>query len=190
MLDSYFTKLITVSLPGAVLCRQHYMFPFDVANPTVPEGFEDYLPVVRALIEASGVKEGTAFFTVDEKLLKAGQTQRKPKPHVDGCFIPAPSGGVWGHGGGWNHSCNIIPARMAVIVASSVAACRAWTGQFDAEPKSDGDLSHVELGEGTLLDASTGYLLSPDCIHESLPMTVDTGRVFLRIALPVGSVVR
>lgn len=189
MLNSHFAPLVGVALPGAALGRQHYMHPFDVANPTVPEGFEDYLPAIKALIAASGVTSGTAYLTVDEKLMKAGETQRKPRPHVDGCFIPSMRG--WGHGGGgggWNHSCNIIPGRMAVIVASTVAACMAWTGQFDATPKPDGDLSHVELGAGTLLDANMGYLLSPDCIHESLPMTHDTERTFIRIALPVGSV--
>jgi len=184
MLKSSFTPLVGVVLPGAKLGRQQYMWPFDIANPVMPEGYEDYLEPVLALIEASGVTEGTAYLTVDEKLVKAGETQRKPKPHVDGHYIP--SGGYWGHtGGGWNHSCNIIPGRMPVIVASNVAACMAWTGEFDAEPKPDGDLSHLQLPEGTLLDANVGYLLSPDCVHESLPMREDTQRTFIRIALPV-----
>ncbi len=186
MLDSHFVPLVGVTLPVATAQRQHYMHAFDIANPTVPAGFEDYLPVIKSLIEASGVSEGIAYLTVDEKLVKAGETQRKPKPHVDGNYEP--SYRSWGHGGGgggWNHSCNIIPKRMAVIVAASVAACMAWTGQFDAEPKSDGDLSHVELGEGTLFEANVGYLLSPSCVHESLPMAQDTLRTFIRIALPL-----
>ena len=191
MLKSHYKPLVGVVLPGADTGRQFYMHPFDVANPEMPVGFEDYLAPVQALLAASGVKEGTAYLTVDEKLVKAGQTQRKPGPHVDGCYVqtPAPSPGYWGHSsfgsGSWNHSCNIIPKRMAVIVASNYSACRAWDGEFDAQPKGDGDLSHLALGEGEILPANVGYLLSPDCVHESLPMTKDTLRTFLRIALPV-----
>lgn len=185
MLNSHFTQLCPVSLPYQG--RQMYMHGFDLANPTMPKGLEDYLEPVVALCKAAGAFVGKAYMTVDEKLVKAGATQRKPKPHVDGCFHPEIMD--WGHGGGgWNHVCNGVPVpRMPVIVASSFAACKAWQGKFDAKPKSDGDLSHIEqeLGEGTLLAPNVGYLLSPDCIHESLPMKVDTHRTFLRIALPV-----
>jgi len=189
MLNSKFTQLLAVALPGPELQRQYYMHAFDIADPVMPEGFEDYLPVVLDLIKASGVTEGVGYLTVDEKMLKKGETQRKPKPHVDGCYVPQRR--TWGHGGGggWNHSCNIIPGRMPVIVASNFAACKAWLGEFDAEPKSDGDLSHLELGEGTLLEPNMGYLLSPDCVHESLPMPHDVDRTFIRIAMPVGSYV-
>lgn len=186
MLNSNFTTLVAVALPTAELERQYYMHGFDVQKPSAPAGFEDYLPVIQSLIDASGVTEGIGYLTVDEKLLKAGETQRKPGPHVDGCYVPLVR--AWGHGGGgWNHNCNIIPGRMPVIVASNFAACKAWPGQFDAEPKSDGDLSHLDLGEGVLLEPNMGYLLSPDCIHESLPMPHDVARTFIRIALPVGS---
>lgn len=71
------------------------------------------------------------------------------------------------------------------IVASSVPGCRAWRGQFDGEPKADGDLSHLELGEGEVLPANVGYLLSPDCVHESMIQARNVCRTFLRIALSV-----
>lgn len=183
MLNSFAIPLNAVTLPQCE-GRQFYMHAFDLANPVMPEGFADYLKPVVDLCRAAGAMVGTAYMTVDEKFLRAGETQRKPKPHVDGCFKPASVKG-WSHGG-WNHSCNIVPfKRMPVIVASSVSACKVWEGQFDAQPKEDGDLSHVELGDGAMVPANVGYLLSPDCIHESLPMTHDTARTFLRIALPV-----
>ena len=73
---------------------------------------------------------------------------------------------------------------MPVIVVSSVPGCRAWRGQFDTQPKSDGDLSHLELGEGEILLANRGYLLSADCVHESMIQSADVWRTFLRSALP------
>jgi hypothetical protein len=76
---------------------------------------------------------------------------------------------------------------MPIIVASSVIGCKVWSGEFKAEPENNGDLSHIsdQLGEGEIVSANIGYLLSADCIHESMVMTEITKRSFLRIALPV-----
>lgn len=185
MLHSDYRQLVPVRLPYAG--RQKYMHSFDLSAPVMAVGFEDYLGTVTELCRAVGATKGTAHMTVDEKIVPAGMSQRRPGPHVDGCFMPAKM--TWGHPAPeWAHYCNNLPvARMSVIVAASVAGCRAWRGEFDAEPRNDGDLSHIEddLGEGVLLLANVGYLLSPDCVHESIIFGQPTQRSFLRIALPV-----
>ena len=185
MLHSNYRPLVRVPLP--FLNRQRYMHTFDLADPQMAPGFEDYLIPVTRLCAAAHALTGLAHMTVDEKIVRAGMSQRRPKPHVDGCYIPEASS--WGHGGsGWNHYCNNVPAkaisRMPVIVAASVPGCRAWRGEFDATPKTDGDLSHLALDEGEVLPAYVGYLLSPDCVHESMIFDRDVERTFLRIALP------
>ncbi len=183
MLNSFYTPLVAVDLPYKG--RQFYMHGFDLSNPVMPEGFEDYLEPVSRLIKAAGRLVGKAYMTVDEKIIEAGCTQRRPLPHVDGKFNEVVV--RWGGGGGWNHGCNNVPIeRTSVIVAASVAGCRVWEGKFDAEPSEDGDLSHIaeDLGPGELVPANVGYLLSPDCVHESLPFFKRTKRTFLRIALP------
>lgn len=191
MLNSFYRELCPVHLPYAG--RQRYIHSFDLAAPVMAEGFEDYLEPVTALCRAAGAERGIAHMTVDEKIVAAGMSQRRPKPHVDGCFMPDLS--AWGHdrpGGGWLHGCNNIGRaaiqRMAVIIAASVEGCRAWKGLFSGEPASDGDLSHIEkdLGSGEILLANVGYWLSPDCIHESMIFDKPTQRTFLRIALPLG----
>lgn len=185
MLHSNYVRLCPVTLPYKG--RQDYMHPFDVAKPKMKRGYEDYLEPVKALLEAAGITYGEANMTVDEKLVLVGNTQRKPHPHVDGCFRPANQD--WYHPTpSWAHYCNELPIqRMAVIVASNFAACKVWRGMFDGKPTADGDLSHIsdQLGPGRILPANVGYLLSPDCVHESLPMTEPTKRTFLRIALPL-----
>ncbi len=185
LMKSDYRKLVAVSLPYAG--RQKYVHSFDLAAPVMADGYEDYLPIVASLCCAAGANEGTAHMTVDEKIVGVGATQRRPGPHVDGCFIPEKN--RWGGGGGgWRHYCNDVGAsaigRMSIIVASSAAGCRAWRGEFDARPAPDGDMSHIELGDGELLPENVGFLLSSDCIHESLPMKQETKRTFLRIALP------
>lgn len=185
MLESDYRELCPVALPYAG--RQMYMHTFDLADPKMALGFADYLEPVRQLCAAAGALHGLAHMTVDEKLVKAGMSQRRPKPHVDGCFIPAAD--VWGHNPGWAHGCNNVALaelkRMPVIVAATAAGCRAWRGRFDGQPGNDGDLSHLSLGDGEVLAANRGWLLSADCVHESMIQPLDVRRTFLRIALPV-----
>ena len=129
---------------------------------------------------------GVAHMTVDEKMVQPGMSQRRPKPHVDGCFMPQTMS--WNPVPGWLHNCNNIPvSRMPIIVAASVPGCRAWRGQFDGQPASDGDLSHImdQLDDGEVFPANKGFLLSPDCVHESMIFDQLVKRTFLRIALPV-----
>jgi hypothetical protein len=184
-LNSNYREICPVVLPYAV--RQKYFHTFDLSSPTMAPGFEDYADVVRDLCLRVGATTGLAHMTVDEKIVKAGWSQRRPKPHVDGCFMPATQ--KWGGGPGWLHNCNNIPAeefkRMPIIIASSAVGARAWRGEFDGCPAEDGDLSHIELPEGEVLKPNFGYLLSADCIHESMIQDNDVQRTFLRIALPV-----
>lgn len=190
MLRSFYRPLCPVTLPFQG--RQRYMHTFDVADPVMAEGFEDYLDPVKALCEAAGFTSGIAHMTVDEKTIDAGASQRRPRPHVDGCYVPAVGG--WTHGS-WSHEPSPGPGgprRMPVIVASSVPGCRVWEGEFEGQPKEDGDLSHIsdQLGAGEIVPAGVGYLLSPDCVHESMVFDRRVDRSFLRIALPVDFDVR
>lgn len=191
-LYSDYKLLCPVALPYAG--RQKYMHSFDLANPVMAEGYEDYLIPVMDLCFFAGARRGIAHMTVDEKIVEAGMSQRRPGPHVDGCFVPAQN--WWFHGPdepkpGWLHYCNDIQAgpvrRMPVIVAASVEGCRAWRGTFKGAPAPDGDLSHIrgQLNDGHVFPANVGYLLSPDCVHESMIFSQPTRRTFLRIALPV-----
>lgn len=189
MLRSNFVELTPVKLPYQA--RQMYMHSFDLGDPKMAPGYEDYLGPVTSLCRAAGALTGVAHMTVDEKIVDADQSQRRPGPHVDGCFMPQAQ--IWGHdpSPGWLHYCNHIRGqsveRMAVIVASSVSGCRAWRGQFDAEPNERGGLEHIadRLGAGEILPPNIGFLLSPDCVHESMVFDRPTERTFLRIALPV-----
>ena len=152
--------------------RQVRYHTFDLTSLTMPDGCDDYMGPVAALCKAAGATEGEAYLTIDESVIKPGMSQRRPGPHVDGCF----RGNSWGGGGsgGWLHYCNDVGAteigRMAVIVAASVPGCRAWRGIFKGRPAKDGDLSHItdQLGKGEVLPANVGYLLSPSCVHESM----------------------
>lgn len=184
ILNSTYKELVPIQFP-LYEGRQVRYHAFNLAYPSVPMGCEGYLNPVMELCQKANAHEGTAYLTIDEKMIEPGMSQRRPFPHVDGCF----RGDRWG-GGGWLHYCNDVGAspigRMAVIVAASVSGCRAWKGQFEGRPAKDGDLSHIghQLGAGEVLPANVGYLLSPDCVHESMIFDQQVLRQFIRIALP------
>jgi hypothetical protein len=177
--DSKFIK--PIKFP-AFLGRQHYMATTNAMNVDLPEQISVYNSEVQTLCNSIGYK-GIIHVTIDEKFVEAGKTQRKPDIHVDGRFM----GADWSHegGGGWNHTCNELPIpRMAVAVASSLSRCKVYNGVFEATPSIQGDLSHIrdQVGDGLLVPANEWYLLSPDCVHESLPFEVDAERSFIRVA--------
>lgn len=159
--------------------RRVYMATTEGANVCLPQPIEAYNHAVQLLCSMLGYK-GKIHVTVDEKNLEAGQTHRKPELHVDGRFM----GMSWGHSG-WNHTCNEIPlVRMSVAVASSLARCKVYNGDFVGTPSEQGDLSHIrgQVGEGALVPANEWHLLSPDCVHESLPVVTNSQRSFIRVA--------
>lgn len=181
MLESNYRDLGPVTFP-AYAGRQVYMHTFNGRVSAMTTELEPYGGLVSDLCHRAGHTE-VAHMTVDEKVVLAGISQRRPGAHVDGRFDSKQMD--WRHGG-WAHYCNRIPIdRMAVIVASDMEGCIAYPGTFDGEPAGDGDLEHIrdQLGQGVTLEANRAYLLSPDCVHESVVFTKDTRRMFLRIAL-------
>jgi hypothetical protein len=83
----------------------------------------------------AGIVVGTAYLTIDEALIEAGKTQRRPGLHVDGIGPDGSSGGWGGGGGGWGTN--------GMIVAASVAGCNVYTGEFQGWPGANGDCSHL-----------------------------------------------
>jgi len=162
------------------------MHTFDLAAPTVPDGFGDYLDAVKALCKSAGAVDGMAHMTVNEKVVACGMSQRRPKPHVDGCFEPSRMS--W-DSGSWTHDRNGVMAgsfrRMPVIVAASVEGCQAWRGECSVGNPTMMEINHTSSSaKEKIPTANVGYLLSPDCVHESMVLNRPTRRTFLRIALP------
>lgn len=124
------------------------------------------------------------YLTIDEQLVQASQTHRRPGLHVDGVYRGGPGG--WGGGGAWGGG---SVGGNGLLTVSSVTGCRAWRGLFRGEPGPEGECEHLrdqlaDLGSGTLLEAGEIWWLSGLCVHESIPMTVSALRQFVRLSLP------
>lgn len=172
--------------------RQKYMIIFDSSNHDEmektfeDEGFADYLTVVSDILDRANAHDRLIHMTIDEKIVTAGNSQRRPRAHVDGCFIPelnrwgGPGPGSWYH-----YTPEGKPvSRMSIIVAASVPGCMIYDGIFFGDPSSGGDVEHMrdQLPDGVLGEANHAYYLSPDNVHESMPMEKEARRTFLRLA--------
>ena len=177
IVDSYSRKVCDISFPEFQAAQQ-YMATTQGGFVELPGHIKQYEIAVQTLCNKLNYK-GQIHVTVDEKTILKGDTQRKPELHVDGRF----AGNKWSHG--WNHYCNELPLeRMTVAVASNLARCKVYHGVFEGKPDEQGDLSHIrdQVGDGLLVPENEWHLLSPDCVHESLPLHCTTNRSFIRVA--------
>lgn len=139
--------------------------PFDLAR---------WQPTVDAMLSEVDT-DGPIYLMVDQGLVKAGTTQRRPDMHIDGYWHPAkhahggntPGGGhlpsappspgrhvqFSGHGShssqagysGGWGSAATYGEREAITLASDIAACRVLIGDFNGAPGEGGDCSHIDL---------------------------------------------
>ena len=176
MIKSKFKKLEKLTLPLFSGVRVQ-MMPLDFANPhLIPESLQHYLPTIQKLIDMSDYKSGIGYITIDEKFVKAGTSHRRPGIHIDDYSWGGGSGGgtVWGSRG--------------MLLVSNVIGCKAWSQNVVGRPGKDGDCSHLapQLKEenSILLEPNHVYWLDGKCIHESIPVTEDCYRQFIRLSNP------
>lgn len=170
------------------------MMPFYAYDlDSLPESLAGYKSALKVMLEGvpDHVKyyEGnTAYLTVDEKMLAAGQCQRKQGLHVDGMYQGKLAGAWGGSGGGgsWG-SCG----NGMLLVSNTNDLCKMWTGDFSGVPINDGDCEHLrdELETKTEFSFKDGDVIWADglCVHQSFAPTVETKRQFIRISLPNNS---
>ena len=176
-----------IALPNYIGEKQ--TLPFDLE--TLADLPLEFVNIVKTML--SGIKaKGTGFFTIHGKQLKKGETLRRPRPHTDGSYDQR----VFDWGGGWKvdqsgpkltsdeHRRLYIAATGGLILASNFEACLGYTGEIEGEPGVGGDCSHLSLPEPFMLKRNTVYYGNNHFVHESLPMSEDVHRVFVRINLP------
>lgn len=196
MLKSKSKKIKEISLPEFKGDRI-YMHEFDIENPILPTGCERWIEVVKEMVSHSPKKTGKAYITIDEKIVKKGETHRRGGPHTDGNYLYG-----WGGGGsGWltgedgrvlpqdKHEKQYCSNTGGMLIVSSYEACKGWNGDYNGQPNQGGDCSHLDLSkmENFILSKNTLYWGNSTFIHESLPLNEDVKRQLVRITLPADS---
>lgn len=134
---------------------------------------------LRSLCAMSVIKQGVAYLTVDEAVVKGGETHRRPGLHVDGVGEDGEAGG-WGGGGGWGKS--------GMLVAADKLGCVGWNQTFQGQPGANGDAEHLrpQLRDEArvFMEGNQVYWVSPLAVHESLTMPQEQTRQFVRLSMP------
>lgn len=191
MIISISKELYKVNIPS--FKGEIKMLPFELSSvENVPKIFKD---IVLRMIDFLPIKKGIAYLTVDGKLVEYGKTQRRGGPHIDGNYLRK---GTWSDGGGhgWKvgddgnsltieeHKLSYESKTGGMLICSDYPACMGWNGVFQGNPKTGGDCSHLNLGQGFMLKQNTVYYGNSQWIHESLNLDKTVHRTIIRITLP------
>jgi hypothetical protein len=153
------------------------MMPFRLEDTsTIP--FMQWREPVLEMAGRAGVfqgvgLQGVGYLTIDEALIKAGETHRRPGLHVDGC-------GSWGGSSPW--------ASRGMVLVSSHVGCVGWNQPLPGEPTEEGNCEHLR----TLLDDAARIKMQPQlaywcsgmAVHESIVQPVDVHRQLVRLSMP------
>lgn len=172
------------------------LMPFHLHDPvgTMPPALAEWAGAVESLVERAPHREGTGYLTVDEVLVEAGTTHRRPGIHVDGV---GPDDDLHRSFGGmaiWGPSSWAPPGEGefagGMVVASSHMGCRAWNQEFAGYPGPDGECAHLaeqcDPAHEVPMMAGRAYWCGGLAVHEPLPLPVETRRQFVRISMPSG----
>lgn len=170
---------------------EYSMIPFDLDSfHGLPQMFIDCAQSMLSGVRHCG---GIAFFTAHGKTLKANETLRRGGPHTDGSYDNSVFS--WATGG-WKVGENGPPVDSedhnrlynsetgGIILASNFESCLGWIGEYDGLPGVGGDCSKIRLDEPFMLKKDTIYYGNNHFIHESLPVSRDVHRNFVRITMP------
>lgn len=172
MIDSKVEDFGQLTLPPFSGVRV-MMMPFLMQEPrgSLPDSLSHWCDAVAHVCSLATVKTGVGYLTIDEALVRAVETHRRPGLHVDGV-------GAYGGGGGY--------AANGMFLVSSHVGCRGYAQMIEAEPGPDGDCEHLreDLSMGFEMKPNRIYWCSPMALHESIPMRADTRRQLLRVSMP------
>ena len=150
---------------------------------SIPDFLSHWVETFKSLFEISHIKSGIAYITIDEKLVKKGQTHRRKGLHVDGIYKGNAGCTFGGDGGG-----PFGTVGDGMYLVSSEIGCRAWNQSFNGWPGYEGECDHLmdecKKENETIFQKNEVYWVDGLCVHESLPMKKDTFRQMVRLTMP------
>lgn len=196
-INSMCRNMGTIALPFEEVEKS--MIPFELKDLSgLPE---KYVNTVKEMLKDIKDRAGLAFLTVHGKVLKKGDTHRRPGAHIDGNYVNHVPGEDFisfgtGGGNGWKvgddgitlteeeHNTSYNNDKGGIILATSEESSECWIGEFEGVPDLGGDCTHIDLGKSEPMKANTIYYGNNRFIHNSLPASKDMKRIMYRITLP------
>lgn len=168
-----------------------YMRPF-TKRDGLPFDLARWQPTVDAMLDGIDT-DGPIYLMIDQGVVRAGMSHRRPGVHIDGYWVPS----IDGHGGhraslsGWDTGNgrwknSEFREPEAIVLASTVQAARAYSGEFSGQPAEGGDCAHIDLSQMQPHDMQSGivYAGNVTMLHESVPILVQQTRTLVRLNIP------
>lgn len=175
----------------------------------LPQDLKRWQNTVDAMLDGVDTDE-PIYIMVDQAIVKAGMPHRRPGVHIDGYWNPGISAhgghrGVSAHGGMPNHNAQpthrgtprhgsnadnwsdaTYEDKEGVILASSVSAAIAYSGEYNGKPSNMGDCSHIDVKalEAVKMQSNIVYAGNVTMLHESVPVELDCLRTLVRLNVP------
>ena len=187
------------------------MMPFVIGDVTsLPADYQHYWPLIAACWISPKEKGKVGYLTIDERLVKQGESQRRPGLHVETPGTCRVGGGenvchMWG-GGKRQRKKQRKGCVGGIFMASTVAqSCRVWNVVLkdDTAIRTHGDIEHLRpllqlcdpydtstkdrsgtewlTGESRCLLPNHIAWMTDRTPHESVPLTKDTYRQYFRV---------
>ena len=191
--------LSTVSEVGSVTFpvwtgKRIYMRKFNAGE--VPSDLEEFGKTIEDMTAGLSYKHG--YLTIDEGIINAGSTQRRPGLHIDGnwvegvngisCHSPPDPNRPPGH-----IMCHGTPGHIMdeneqhLVLASSAVGCDVFIGEYEMRGEfNGGDCSYLDESELDSIRTKTGVAYvggSCSMLHAAAPVSQTSQRTFVRLNL-------
>jgi hypothetical protein len=153
------------------------MMPFVLQDPeTIP--YQQWRAPIAEIVSwnerlHAGDTWGVGFLTIDEALVKAGETHRRPGLHVDGI-------GAWGGPKPY--------AAGGMVLLASHFGCIGWNQRMPGPAGDEGDCEHLRSkldGSRRLeMQPEIAYWCAPGAMHEAVVQPADVRRQLVRVSMP------
>lgn len=159
-----------------------YMIAFHKGKP-LPKQISRWQNTVDDMLADIDVpKSRKLFLMVDEAFVAKGNTHRRPGAHIDGNWVEDVEAAT--------HATGRVLQPETLLLASDVAGCVGYEGNFSRQIGEGGDVSHLNLThmKKVMLEANRVYAGNVTFVHESIPLTRSTERTLVRINVPLHEV--
>lgn len=170
------------------------MMPFVIGHPeSIPPEYRQYVKLLQLCqgYECSSEEGKIGYLTIQESLVREGDSQRRPGLHTEAPGLVTISGGkgvvrVEPHWGNGDFLCPVSEIQGGIYMASTLSdSCRVWNARVAKHCDVIGHLGDVEhlrhfLDEGATMKKNELFWITDATPHESLPLNKDQYRQYFR----------
>jgi len=157
------------------------MMPVQIGRslPPMAEAWDPVMQELAALVPE--YQDQVGYFTIDERVILAGEIPRRPGLYVDG--VSHSNHRDWDGDTPWRAS-----RHTGMLFVTSEPGCVVYNQRFKGAPDPDGACEHfksqLRRSSRRMLRPEEVYWMNATCVQEALPQKYDVKRQLVRLTLP------